>query len=59
MGWELQSDAKIDAARLWARLPAGIRPIVNKRLMGEALLATERAALPRWPSKEGYKLLLA
>ncbi len=49
---------KIECQRIWQALPDKIKPIVTKRLMGQPLLNTERAALSYWVRTKGYRLLL-
>jgi len=57
--FERKIDGKMDAERIYQRLPDTIRPIINNRLIGKALNAVERQRLSRYIKKEGYKLLLA
>jgi hypothetical protein len=57
--FELKMDGKLDAERIWDKLPANIKSIVDHRLMGQALPASERQTLSRWVRNTGYQLLLA
>jgi len=57
--FENKMDGKLDAERIWNKLPVTIQPIVFKRLIGKALNSTERVTLHRWISKAGYQILLS
>jgi len=57
--FENKINGKLDAERIWNKLPKGIRPIVFKRLIGKALNSSERNYLNRWIHKAGYQLILA
>ena len=73
--FERKMDGKLDAERIWDRLPEDIKPIVEKRLMGKplttvrngkgrpptdaALSNCERQRLNRYIKREGYQLLIA
>ena len=57
--FERKINGKLDAERIWNKLPLDIRPLVFKRLMGQSLNASERGILFRWISKAGYQLILA
>lgn len=57
--FEFKMDGKLDAERIWDKLPDMIKPIIQRRLLGYPLNATERQRLSRYVNKEGYKLLLA
>jgi hypothetical protein len=57
--FENKMDGKLDGERIWNKLPAMIKPIVRKRLLGRALSNTERSTLNRWIKREGYQLLIA
>lgn len=57
--FELKMDGKMDAERIWDKLPAGIKPIVQTRLLGKALTATERKRMNRFVRSQGTQLLLA
>lgn len=46
--FERKVDGKLDAQRIWAKLPEAIRKVVNKRLMGKALTPAERQRLSRY-----------
>ncbi len=46
--------AKLDAQRIWDKLPDTIKPIIKKRLQGKVLLDKERSKLKRFRRK--YKL---
>ena len=56
--FELKMDGKLDARRIWQQLPQDIKTIVQKRLLGQALLNTERARMSYWIKTRGYSLLL-
>ncbi len=56
--FELQEDGKLDAGRIWDKLPADIKAIVKKRLIHTPLLNTERARLSYWVKTQGCSLLL-
>jgi len=56
--FELKMDGKLDARRIWQKLPQDIKAIVQKRLLGQALLNTERARMSYWTKTQGYSLLL-
>jgi hypothetical protein len=56
--FELKMDGKLDASIIWEKLPEDIKAIVQKRLLGTALLNTERAKLSYWVKTKGYQLLL-
>ena len=43
--FEAKAGSEIDAARLWERIPADIRPLIVKRLTGRALI-TRRTTEP-------------
>jgi len=57
--FENKMDGKLDAERIWHKLPLDIRPIVFKRLIGKALNPTERKQMSRYIQKFGYQLLLS
>ena len=72
--FELKMDGKMDAELMFDALPADIKPLIQKRLLGKplsserkrgnqktdsALSNTERQRLNRWIHKEGYKLLIS
>lgn len=57
--FENRMDGELQAKRIWLQLPDTIKPIINRRIAGYALNATERQRLSRYVKKEGYKLLLA
>jgi len=56
--FERKMDGKIEAERIFDKLPEAIKPIINKRLIGKALNASERNKLNRYVKNEGYKLIL-
>jgi len=60
---EVEFEAKIvgelDGQKLWQSLPAKIKPIIQRRLIGKGLCDRDRQVLSRWIRKEGYQLLLA
>lgn len=72
--FELKLDGKMDAELMFDALPADIKPLIQKRLLGKplsserkrgnqktdsALSNAERQRLNRWINKEGYKLLIS
>jgi len=57
--FERKINGKLDAERIWKKLPKDIRPMVFKRLIGKALNSSERNHLNRWVHKAGYQLILA
>lgn len=57
--FERKMDGKLDAERIWQKLPSYIKPIIQTRLLGKAVNQTDRQRLNRWIKKEGYQLLLA
>jgi len=56
--FERKMDGKLDAERIWNKLPKLIKPLVQKRLIGKALTATERKQMSRYIKADGYRLLL-
>ena len=56
--FELKMDGKLDAQRIWHKLPSTIKPIIQHRLLGQALNQNERKQLSRWVQSHGYQLLL-
>jgi hypothetical protein len=58
LDFEYRLDGKVDAKRIWHKLPDNIKPIVRNRLLGKALTNTERSTLHRWIKRQGYQLLL-
>lgn len=72
--FEFKIDGKIEAERIWNKLPEDIKPLIQKRLLGKplsvprngrgrpqtdaALSSAERVRLNRWVHREGYRLLL-
>lgn len=57
--FELKMDGKLDAERIWQKLPDYIKPLVQRRLLGYGLNAKDGMTLNRWVQKAGYQLLLA
>ncbi len=57
--FEYKMDGKLDAERILDKMPSNVREVVNKRLIGQALLASERQTLSRYVRKYGASLLLA
>jgi hypothetical protein len=57
--FEYRLDGKVDAERIWHKLPDNIKLIVKNRLLRKALTNTERSILNRWIKSKGYQLLLA
>jgi len=56
--FELKMDGKLDAQRIWQKLPQDIKAIVRQRLLGQALNGSQRVTLHRWVKSSGYQLLL-
>ncbi len=56
--FEYKLDGKVDAERIWHKLPDNIKTVVKHRLLGKALTNTERSTLSRWIKSKGYQLLL-
>lgn len=56
--FERKMDGKIEAERIYNALPARIKPLIDKRLIGKALNNSERGILNRYVKAEGYKILL-
>jgi hypothetical protein len=56
--FELKMDGKLDAERIWHKLPNNIKDIVKLRLLGQALTSNQRVTLHRWVKSFGYQLLL-
>lgn len=59
MEFETKMDGQLDGERIWDKLPADIKPLVAKRLMGKALTVTERKRMSRFVQHQGVSLLLA
>ena len=57
--FERKMDGKLDAQRIWNKLPDSIKPLVSKRLLGYALTNYERNMMSRYVRKQGYQLILA
>lgn len=57
--FERKMDGKLDAERIWNKLPDYIKPIIFNRLLGKSTNQTDRQTLKRWIHKSGYQLLLA
>lgn len=57
--FEFKMDGKIEADRIWNKLPDQIKPLVQKRLLGFGLPPKEGMILHRWVKSHGYALLLA
>lgn len=55
--FESKMNGKIDAEHMYDSLPAHIKPIIDKRLIGLALAASERGKLHRFVTTKGQKLL--
>lgn len=56
--FERKINGKLDAERIWNKLPDHIKPLVNRRLLGYALTPRDGMTLNRWVKAHGYKLLL-
>lgn len=57
--FERKMDGKLDAERIWEKLPDKVQPCITKRLLGMALNHQERNTLNYYVRTQGYKLLLA
>ena len=57
--FENKVNGKIEGDRIWNLLPIDIKPIVNKRLLGQALTNKERAKMSYFARTKGTQLLLA
>jgi len=57
--FETKMNGELDGERLWDKLPADIKPLVSKRLIGKALTGSERVKMSRFVAKQGVSLLLA
>ena len=57
--FERKMNGKLDAQRIWHKLPSNIKPIIQHRLVGQALNHQERNTLNYWVRTQGYQLLLA
>jgi len=57
--FENKMNGKLDAERIWSKIPTDIKPLVFKRLIGKGLNSSERGLLFRWVNKAGYQLILA
>lgn len=57
--FENKMNGKLDAERIWNKLPLDIRPMVFKRLIGQALNSSERNKINYYVRTKGYQLLLA
>ncbi len=49
---------KLDAESMFDSLPDNIKPLINKRLIGQTLNKTERNTLNYFVRKDGYKIIL-
>ena len=57
--FERKMDGKLDAQRIFDKLPNDIKPLIERRLMGQPpSKSAERMKLSRWIKSEGYKLLI-
>jgi DNA-directed RNA polymerase specialized sigma24 family protein len=56
--FELKMDGKLDADRIWHKLPDNIKDIIKLRLLGQILTSNQRVTLHRWVKSSGYQLLL-
>ncbi|HUV51897.1 MAG TPA: hypothetical protein VMW64_02330 [Dehalococcoidia bacterium] len=58
--FERKINGKLDAERIWDKLPASIKPIISSRLLGQPITkSADRMRLNRWIKSEGYNLLMA
>lgn len=57
--FENKMDGKLDAERIWSKLPNDIKPLVFKRLIGKGLNTSDRNKLNYYVRTKGYQLLLA
>lgn len=55
--FELKADGKIDAERLYDKLPGAIKVLVDRRLMGYSLGKLDRETLERWAAKNAMALV--
>jgi len=56
--FERKMNGKLDAERIFNKLPKHIKPLVNKRLIGKPLTHYERTVMSRYVRADGYRLLL-
>jgi hypothetical protein len=56
--FERKMNGKLDAERIWDKLPENIKPIVYQRLIGKALTKSERNTLNYYVRAHGARLLL-
>ncbi len=57
--FERKINGRLDAERIYDALPADIKPLIDRRLIGQPLRrSAERMRLNRWIKTEGYKLLI-
>ena len=56
--FERKMNGKLDAERIWDKLPEHIKPIVYQRLIGKALTHQERNTLNYYVRAHGTRLLL-
>ena len=56
--FERKLNGKMDAEKIYSSLPAKIKPIVDKRLLGLSINRKDRNLLDYWIKTHGYKLLL-
>ena len=57
--FERKMNGKLDAERIWNKLPEVIKPLVNKRLIGKALTRQERNTMNYFVRTKATQLLLA
>lgn len=57
--FERKIDGKLDAERIWGKIPDPVKPVINRRLLGFPLNATERQRLSRFVRQHGHEILLA
>jgi len=57
--FENKMDGKLDAERIWSKIPEDIKPLVFKRLIGKGLTVPERNKINYYVRTKGYQLLLA
>ena len=56
--FERKMNGKLDAERIWNKLPGVIKPLVNKRLIGKALTRQERNTMNYFVRTKATQLLL-
>jgi len=57
--FERKMNGKLDAERIWDKLPDSIKPLVYKRLIGKPLTKPEHNKFEYWVKTYGYSLITA